>query len=119
MGRKNERLKIELDVLAKILVQSTIRASSSHDSDVEKLIFNGDINLRESNMASLHVTAGRLCSIASPLPLRAANRLLTRHGQRPFSTTPVAPASHASQGVANGPKNGAGKRLGAKKYGGV
>jgi hypothetical protein len=59
------------------------------------------------------------------IPLRPSNqalkylRSLTTPSTKPFSVTTIRHASHQAQGRANGPKNGAGKRLGAKKTGGM
>lgn len=56
-----------------------------------------------------------------PSTTTSTSALLTRSTQLPILAhqTSIRNASHAAQGRANGVKNGAGRRLGAKKTGGM
>jgi len=68
-------------------------------------------------VASATLTSSILARSTRPVILDAAcARLRTT---QPPSTISVRHASHGTAGRANGPKNGAGKRLGAKKTGGT
>jgi hypothetical protein len=89
------------------------RAGSQHPATMATAGLSGPVRALALSARSINV------------PLRLSNhalqylRLLDASTTKPFGIINVRHASHQAQGRANGPKNGAGKRLGAKKTGGM